>query len=470
MENKNFISFFFSIMLLFLISACSSDNSFEQSKTENSVSQWHHAVMSLNISKENFDAKGSAATRATSDEWQDGDKLYLRFVTFNGIVIGTATYDDSKGMWNVSYNGTLDKNVESQLFVVFLDNIEQENNAQTRGFGTVPDPNIIKLDCYHGVYMDENGTYILDAENKLKVKAILKSQTSRVRIKGDTADENFKLIGLTCYTAYNPKTHVFTTSEEVVKTKTDKNKQSDYIYVQSLTENNRQIMLGRWYNEGSYIFKAICSKDIFVVGKSGIVNMPSKSQHNGWNMKQVSGYDENEHYWVDLDLPSGTIWAEENFGADQSEWLDTEDGKYLLGNQCMWGSVDYTSWSHSATDIGGTSDDIVTKAWGKKWRIPSKKDFEELKNKDNIKTIISYENYYNNSYCKVKGVEVVGKNDEVLFFLDRYEQDNHTYYCNGYWTSTPFSSTEAYYFYSFGWDLGYNGTKSSILCIKPVMK
>ena len=229
-------------------------------------------------------------------------------------------------------------------------------------------------------------------------------------------------------------------------------------------------MLGRWYDEGSYIFKAICSKDMFVVGKSGIVNMPSKSQHNGWNMKQVSGYDENEHYWVDLDLPSGTIWADENFGADQSEWLDTEDGKYLLGNQCMWGSVDYTSWSHSTTDIGGTSDDIVTKAWGKKWRIPSKKDFEELKNSENIKTIISYENYYNNSYCKVKGVEVVGKNDEVLFFLDRYQQDNHTYYSNGYWTSTPFSSTEAYFFSSSAWDLGYNGTKSSTRCIKPVMK
>ena len=68
MENKNFVSFFFSIMLLFIISACTSDNSFEQSKTENSVSQWHHAVMSLNISKENFDAKGNGTTRATSDE------------------------------------------------------------------------------------------------------------------------------------------------------------------------------------------------------------------------------------------------------------------------------------------------------------------------------------------------------------------------------------------------------------------
>lgn len=154
MENKKFILLLFSIMLLFMTSACTSDNSFEQSKTENSVSQWHHAVMSLNISKENFDAKGSASTRATSDEWQDGDKLYLRFVTYNGIVLGNATYDGSKGMWNVDYNGTLNKNVESKLFVVFLDNVENENPAQD---GVIP------LDCYHGVYMDENGTYIFNS-------------------------------------------------------------------------------------------------------------------------------------------------------------------------------------------------------------------------------------------------------------------------------------------------------------------
>ena len=460
MENKNFISLFFSIMLLFLISACTSDNSFEQSKTENSVSQWHHAVMSLNISKENFDAKGSASTRATSDEWQDGDKLYLRFVTYNGIVLGNATYDGSKGMWNVDYNGTLNKNVESKLFVVFLDNVENENPAQD---GVIP------LDCYHGVYMDENGTYIFNSQNELKVKASLKALTSRVRIKGDTPKMDFKLFGVTYYVGYNPQNHTFTTSTDVVKTQTNENKESDYIYVQQLTEENRQIMLGRTYEEGNYIFKAICSKEMFVTGKSGILSMPSKTLYKGWNKKQVSGIDEDGHGWVDLDLPSGTIWAEENFGADQSKWQESGDGKYLVGNQCMWGSVDYTNWSQSTTDIGGTSEDIITMVWGEKWRTPSKKDFDELKKKDNIKSATTYDDYYNSgSVCKVKGVEIVGKNDEILFLLHSYRRDNHTYYSNGYWSSTSYNSSSANYLTSPALSIT-TGKKSGTKCIKPIM-
>lgn len=460
MENKNFISFFFSIMLLFIISACTSDNSFEQSKSENSVSQWHHAVMSLNISKENFDAKGSASTRATSDEWQDGDKLYLRFVTYNGIVLGNATYDGSKGMWNVDYNGTLNKNKESKLFVVFLDNVENENPAQD---GVIP------LDYYHGVYMDENGTYIFNSQNELKVKASLKALTSRVRIKGDTPKMNFKLFGVTYYVGYNPQNHTFTTSTDVVRTQTNENKESDYIYVQQLTEENRQIMLGRTYEDGNYIFKAICSKDMFVTGKSGILSMPSKTLYKGWNKKQVSGIDEDGHGWVDLDLPSGTIWAEENFGADQSKWQESGDGKYLVGNQCMWGSVDYTNWSQSTTDIGGTSEDIITMVWGEKWRTPSKKDFDELKKKDNIKSATTYDDYYNSgSVCKVKGVEIVGKNDEILFLLHSYRRDNHTYYSNGYWSSTSYNSSSANCLAIPSLN-NTTGKKSGTKCIKPIM-
>lgn len=461
MVNKNFISLFLSIMLLFLISACSSDNSFEQSKTENSVSQWHHTVMSLNISKENFDAKRSAATRATSSKWNDGDKLYLRFVTYNGIVIGNATYDGSKGMWNVEYNGTLNKNVESQLFVVFLDNIENETLAQD---------DVIPLDCYHGVYMDEHGTYLYDPDNDIfTVNANLKSATSRVRFKGDTPNMDFKLIGVTYYVGYNPQNHTFTTSTDVVRSQTNENKESDYIYVQQLTEENRQIMLGRTYEEGNYIFKAICSKEMFVTGKSGILSMPSKTLYKGWNKKQVSGIDEDGHGWVDLDLPSGTIWAEENFGADQSKWQESGDGKYLVGNQCMWGSVDYTNWSQSTTDIGGTSEDIITMVWGEKWRTPSKKDFDELRKKDNIKSATTYDDYYNSgSVCKVKGVEIVGKNDEALFLLYSYRKDNHTYYSNGYWSSTSYNSSSANYLTSPALSIT-TGKKSGTKCIKPIM-
>ena len=408
---KTYVSLLLSVMLMFVASACTSDDGLETSKTEMNEGQWHHTTMSLGISKESFDVKGSSSTRAISDEWQDGDKLYLRFVTFDGIVMGTAIYSAKKGLWDVSYNGTLNENIKSKLFVVFLDNVEAEGSESE----------VIPLDFFHGVYMDEDGTYIFDSQKGLNVKASLKSLTSRVRIKSDVANENFRLMGLTFYKSYNPNTHEFTLSNDttVVRTSTTPNKVSKYIYVRSLTESNRQIMFGRNYEEGHYIFKTICSNDMFVVGKSGVINMPSKTKYNGWSMKQVSGTDEKGHAWVDLDLPSGVLWAEQNFGMNITKWQETGDSKYILGNRCMWGSVDYTNWSQSVTDIGGTNEDIVTMAWGNNWRIPSVVHVVELFNNTVLKRS---DNYY--GYLKV--FACVSKNGEKVIIPDA-----------SYWTSSP---------------------------------
>ena len=448
---------------MFVASACTSDDGLETSKAEVNEGQWHHTTMSLGISKESFDAKGSASTRATSDEWQDGDKLYLRFVTYNGIVIGNAIYDGKKGKWNVCYEGTLNKNVESQLFVVFLDNIESENPMQD---GVIP------LDCYHGVYMDEHGTYLLDSDDSMLGRATLKSMTSRVRLRGDTPKMDFKLIGVTYYVGYDPQKHTFSTSTDVIRNQTNEDKETDYIYVQQLTEENRQIMLGRTYEDGNYIFKAICSKDMFIAGKSGILNMPSKTLYKGWNKIQVSGVDEDGHSWVDLDLPSGTVWAAENFGADLSKWKTENDGKYLLGNSCMWGSVDYTNWSSSLTDVGGTVEDIVTMAWGHKWRTPCYKDLIELVN--NTKDTRYSDYYLSTSTCRLGVREFIGKNDEVMFLVEGYSQGGKDYGGNGYWTSTPSPvyANEAWYITSPFWgsDKGFNyGKKSVARCIRPIV-
>ena len=446
---KKYVSLFLSVMLMFIVSACTSDDGLETSKAEMNEGQWHHTTMSLGISKESFEAKGSASTRAISDEWQDGDKLYLRFVTYYGVQNGTAIYDGKKGMWNVSYQGKLNKNVESQLFVIFLDNVETENSAQD---GVIP------LDCYHGVFMDEHGTYLYDPdEDNLAAKATLKSLTSRVRFKGDTPDMDFKVIGFTYYTGYNVQNHSFTTGSDIVRTKTKADSQSDYIYVQQLTAENRQIVLGRTYEEGNYTFKEICNDKMFVVGKSGIITIPNKTQYSGWSKKQVSGVDEDGHGWVDLDLPSGTIWCTENYGADWEEYKKTGDGNNLIGAVCLWGSIDFTNPSQSTTDIGGTDEDIVTVAWGKKWRTPSWENAEELIN--NTTRSGFQEGYFGN----VSAYVWTGKNDETIV-MPLQER----WVINSLWTSTPRYGDRIYLFRVDGsW---YDESRSAGATeIRPVM-
>ena len=438
---------------MFVASACTSDDGLETSKAEVTEGQWHHTTMSLGISKESFDAKGSAATRTISDEWQDGDKLYLRFVTYYGIQNGTAIYDGKKRKWNVSYQGKLNKNVESQLFVIFLDNVETENSAQN---GVIP------LDRYHGVYMDEHGTYVYDPDDdNLAAKATLKSLTSRVRFKGDTPNMDFKVIGLSYYIGYNIQTHSFMTGSGILRTQTNENSQTDYIYVQQLMEENRQIVLGRTYEEGNYIFKEKCGNNMFVVGKSGIITIPSKTQYRGWSKKQVSGVDEDGHGWVDLDLPSGTIWCTENFGADLEEYKKTGDGNCLIGALCPCGSVDYTNYSQSTTDIGGTDKDIVTVAWGKTWRIPSLENAAELINNTTRSEVQN--GYFGNVHAYV----LTGINDEIIVMP--YQDSNAP---NAFWTSTPYTDdiNRAYGFRFNRYDSWVSSdSKSSAFEIRPIM-
>ena len=110
------------------------------------------------------------------------------------------------------------------------------------------------------------------------------------------------------------------------------------------------------------------------------------------------GSSSTTHEYVDLGLPSGTLWATTNIGADQPS---------DYGNYYSWGSVTYPGsyesydWTEynlcdgtSATinkyctigDYGtvdnittlATSDDAATVNWGENWRMPTSAEFQEL--------------------------------------------------------------------------------------------
>ena len=92
----------------------------------------------------------------------------------------------------------------------------------------------------------------------------------------------------------------------------------------------------------------------------------------------------NGHEYVDLGLPSGTKWATCNVGATKP---------HQLGNYYSWGhtfiSDHYVSYSCETTDklisnISGIAYyDVAREIWGGKWRIPTKKEMEELGKKCN---------------------------------------------------------------------------------------
>ena len=104
------------------------------------------------------------------------------------------------------------------------------------------------------------------------------------------------------------------------------------------------------------------------------------------------------HYYVDLGLPSGTLWATCNVGAvnptdygDYFAWGETAikekydwttyrycngDRRYLT-KYCNNGSYGYNGFTDELTTLEA-SDDVATVNWGVDWRMPKCNELEEL--------------------------------------------------------------------------------------------
>ena len=108
-----------------------------------------------------------------------------------------------------------------------------------------------------------------------------------------------------------------------------------------------------------------------------------------WTPKKVetSCPDYNHPHAIDLGLPSGTLWACCNVGANSPE---------DYGNYYAWGEVQPKSVYNNDTyryyddstgrywligkDIAGTSYDAAQANWGSPWRMPSLTQIKELLN------------------------------------------------------------------------------------------
>lgn len=84
----------------------------------------------------------------------------------------------------------------------------------------------------------------------------------------------------------------------------------------------------------------------------------------------------NEHSYIDLGLPSGTLWSTCNVGASNPE----DYGDYYAWGETIPKMV-YSNGSYTYTDHPVTlpsSADAATVNWGAGWRIPTNEELEEL--------------------------------------------------------------------------------------------
>ena len=110
------------------------------------------------------------------------------------------------------------------------------------------------------------------------------------------------------------------------------------------------------------------------------------------------------HYYVDLGLPSGTLWATCNVGADTPEgygdyfaWGETApkddyswdtyqhcNGSYnTLTKYCNDAEYGFNGFTDNLTTLL-PEDDAATANWGDGWRMPTEEEFEELYNNTTV--------------------------------------------------------------------------------------
>ncbi|MBP5259228.1 MAG: hypothetical protein J6Z12_01145 [Paludibacteraceae bacterium] len=168
------------------------------------------------------------------------------------------------------------------------------------------------------------------------------------------------------------------------------------------------------------------------------------------------------HEYVDLGLPSGTLWATCNVGASSPEkpgsyfaWGETSQKNFYGWNNLAYCiSYDDNTGQGSFSKYNDTdglselqaSDDAATFAWGSSWRTPTGNQYRELVNE--CSWVWAKQN-------EVNGLLATGPNGKTIFFPAAgffYEG-----YVDGmgefgdYWSCSTFQDTNANSF-AFGFE------------------
>ena len=193
------------------------------------------------------------------------------------------------------------------------------------------------------------------------------------------------------------------------------------------------------------LFPASASADNYIRGDvdhNGRVNIADVSGLIDYLLSGTWGYD--EHEYVDLGLPSGTLWATMNIGAL---------APYDFGNYFLWGEVETkalfnwttykwcdgtdetltkycTDASYGSVDNKSElepEDDAAYVNWGPSWRMPTSEQFQEL---------IDYCTWESVSNHGVNGNWITGPSGNTIFLP-----------CAGYRTDASYIGTGDYGIY-----------------------
>ena len=198
MNMRKFTRLFLCAWVLTALAAVVSCSSVDD-PTESVENEVHSCRMTFNVTRTGFDDE--PATRS-SEQWENGDTIYLLFSSAKGLVYGDAVYKD--GEWYVNYNGNLTQNQETDCRAYYFEDSVSSTHAD------------ITLNENTAIYEDSVAKYTY-IDGSLSVTANLKPKTGRMRFKG-TKHEEIKLYGITHSTSFNRYTGEYSSTKGIIKT------------------------------------------------------------------------------------------------------------------------------------------------------------------------------------------------------------------------------------------------------------
>lgn len=183
-----------------------------------------------------------------------------------------------------------------------------------------------------------------------------------------------------------------------------------------------------------------------------------------------------EHEWVDLGLPSGTLWATCNVGANAPEefgnyfaWGETAPKEVYSWETYKWCNGSWNTLTKYCTNSEfGTVDnktelepenDAAYVNWGKSWRMPSLEQLQELLNNCT---------WTWTTLNGVNGIQVTGPNGVSLFLpaAGGWSSSLNGVGSNGAYWSRTLSSTDPDD--TYGLEFGSSGGRRRTNGIRPL--
>ena len=201
---------------------------------------------------------------------------------------------------------------------------------------------------------------------------------------------------------------------------------------------------------GFYLSRMVLSNfhAFFLYLNSGGVSWSDWMRPHGGSVRAVRMPEEN-HEYVDLGLPSGTLWATCNIGASAPEeygnyfaWGETESKETFTWENYKWCEGRFDSMTKYCTDSGYGSngftdgkmeldpeDDAAYVNWGPSWRMPTHEQQREL---------VEQCTWTWETRNSVKGQLVTGPNGNTIFLPASRSSVQESPWDTGTWGSWAF--------------------------------